>query len=154
MGAVLKKSLGHERQADSACKYFFRKVQCIAGTLNRSLAEVLWIHFDDKMAFVKWGSAMLCVRPTRDLKSKPSLLMVPSCECKSMPGCWFVAPCGVRGWRELSGLTLPHGMRLRHMPARGEKHIKDPFYSINISWSNVSHGCTFFFLLPLNAKFS
>jgi len=46
------------------------------------------------MVFVKWGSAMLCVRPTHDLKPNPSLFTVPLCVFKSMPGCWFLASLG------------------------------------------------------------
>lgn len=80
---------------------------------------------------------MLCVRPTRDL------FTMPPCVCKSMPGCWFMASLGGTGVEGSVGAQPAPQNGLRRTPARGEKHIKDPFYSVNVSWSNLSHVCTF-----------
>lgn len=64
----------------------------------------------------------------------------------------YESPClGAGLWQAwvdagLEGTVRAHpapqdGLRLS--PVHREKHIKDPFYSINVSWSNVSHVCTF-----------
>lgn len=122
----------------TACKYFFKKVQWIPGALHRSLAQVLWVLFDTEMVYVKWGSAVL--DPHMTLNVTTTSLWSHHVDASPCLGSSLWQAWGVLRCVGLSGLTLLQRMGWgTHHPTGKNLY---PFYSINVSWSNVSYVCT------------
>lgn len=149
MGGVLKKSPGHEEQLqylqlflqESSVNTWYTKWELSTGAVN---------SFCYRNGFCKMGNAVL--DPHMTLNVTTTSLRSHHVDASPCLGTDLWQAWGVLRYRGLSGRTLPHRMGWGTCHPTGKNLY--PFYSINVSWSNVSpvYTCLDFLWTPNSAE--